>query len=431
MNQRASACFVPVPSTVFSSTLDPRPCLPPRPCYIHDMASRSLHPLRGLLVVDFSRVLAGPLCTQLLADSGARVIKIEEPGRGDETRRWGPPFVAGVSAYFLSINRNKQSMTLNLKSAKGRSIARQLMRRADVVVENFLPAQKSSLRFPDPRRVNRRLVHCTIAGSDRDTPEAGTPGYDLLAQAGSGLMAITGEPQGDPMKVGVALADVLTAHHAFGAICAALAGRTAGGTGCHVEVSLFASTLASLVNVAQSALLTGREARRQGNAHASIVPYQLFHASDRPFALGVGTDRQFERLCRKVLDRPELCTARFDTNEKRVRQRTTIIPLLEAAFSTGTAARWIRSCRNAGIPVSAVSGVREALRSTAAQPIVETIDHATIGSYQAVGNPVVIDGARRRTRLPPPLLGASTDAVLRELRYTRKDIAALHKQGVV
>jgi crotonobetainyl-CoA:carnitine CoA-transferase CaiB-like acyl-CoA transferase len=221
-------------------------------------ARRSLHPLRGLLVVDFSRVLAGPLCTQLLADSGARVIKIEEPGRGDETRRWGPPFRDGVSAYFLSVNRNKQSMTLNLQSAAGRRIARKLMARADVVVENFLPAQKSSLRFPDPRRANRRVIHCTIAGFDRDTPDGDTPGYDLLAQAGSGLMAITGDPGGDPMKVGVALADVLTAHHAFGAICAALAGRGAEGTGCNIEISLFAATAASLVNVAQNVLMTGR-----------------------------------------------------------------------------------------------------------------------------------------------------------------------------
>ena len=394
-------------------------------------ARRSLHPLRGLLVVDFSRILAGPLCTQLLADSGARVIKIEEPGRGDETRRWGPPFRDGVSAYFLSVNRNKQSMTLNLQSAAGRRIARKLMARADVVVENFLPAQKSSLRFPDPRRANRRVIHCTISGFDRDTPDADTPGYDLLAQAGSGLMAITGDPGGDPMKVGVALADVLTAHHAFGAICAALAGRGAKGPGCNVEISLFAATASSLANVAQNVLMTGREAERRGNQHASIVPYQLFHASDRPFAVGVGTDRHYERLCREVLGRPDLISSQFASNAKRVQERATLIPLLEAVFRTRPASTWVRLCGKAGIPVSLVNGVREALRSSSGNALVEWIDHREIGPYQAVGNPVVIDGARRKTHTAPPALGADTDAVLGELSYTRREIAALREQGVV
>lgn len=392
---------------------------------------RSLTPLRGLLVADFSRVLAGPLCTQLLADSGARVIKIEEPGRGDETRRWGPPFVDGVSAYFLSVNRNKESLTLDLKSAAGRRIARELMARADVVVENFLPAQKKSLRFPDPRRANRRAIHCSISGFDRDTPDAERPGYDLLAQAGGGLMAITGEPDGDPMKTGVALSDVLTAHYAFGAICAALAGRGPEGAGCRVEVSLFAATAASLVNIAQNVLVTGREAARRGNEHASIVPYQLFHASDRPFALGVGTDRHYERLCREVLTRPDLLATRFATNAQRVQHREELIPLLESLFGQRSAAVWVRLCRKAGIPVSLVQGVREALRSSSAKALVESIDHPQIGAYLAVGNPVLVDGARRRTRLAPPLLGADTNAVLRELRYTRAEIAALRGRGVV
>ncbi len=391
----------------------------------------SLHPLRGLLVLDFSRVLAGPLCTQLLADSGARVIKIEEPGRGDETRRWGPPFVNGISAYFLSVNRNKQSMTLNLKSVAGRRIARELMARADVVVENFLPAQKTALRFPDPRRGNRRLIHCTISGFDRDTPDADTPGYDLLAQAGAGLMAITGEPDGDPMKVGVALSDVLTAHYAFGAICAALTGRAGSDRGCRLEISLFAATAASLVNVAQNALLTKREDARKGNAHASIVPYQLFHASDRPFAVGVGTDRHYERLCRDVLGRPDLLSPRFASNAKRVQNRSTLVPLLEAAFRTRTASSWVRSCRKAGIPVSLVLGVLEALRSPSGNAVVETVQHGQLGAYRAVGNPVLVDGARRRTRLAPPALGADTDSILRQLLYSRAEIVAMRERGVV
>src|SRR6476469_4844171 len=275
-------------------------------------------PLADILVADFSRVLAGPLCTQLLADAGARVIKVEEPDRGDETRRWGPPFLRGVSAYFLAVNRNKESLAIDLKSRRGQAVAKKLIARADVVVDNFLPSQRTALGFDDLRRRNRRLIHCSISGFDGDSAEANTPGYDLLAQAESGLRAITGEPAGEPMKVGVALSDVLTAHHAVGAICAALYAREKTRRGARIEVSLFSASVASLVNVAQNALVTGKEPARWGNAHASIVPYQLFHGKDRPFAVGAGTDRHFASLCR-VIDREDLLgDARFATNTARV-----------------------------------------------------------------------------------------------------------------
>src|SRR5436305_6629516 len=289
-------------------------------------------PLEGVLVADFSRVLAGPLCTQLLGDWGARVIKVEEPGRGDETRRWGPPFVGDVSAYFLSINRNKESIAIDLKSDDGAGIARRLIERADVVVDNFLPAQKESLHFA-PREINPHVVHCTIAGFDSDTDDANTPGYDLLAQAGSGLMSITGEALGEPMKIGVALADVLTAHYAFGAICAALR----AGEGASIEVSLFSATVASLVNVAQNVLVTGKEAARYGNAHPSIVPYQVFHGSDRAFAISVGTDRHFAQLCEHVLHADLFDDARFATNTQRVKNRELLVAILEDAFRERTA----------------------------------------------------------------------------------------------
>ncbi|HZF72815.1 MAG TPA: CoA transferase, partial [Gemmatimonadaceae bacterium] len=227
--------------------------------------------LSGIVVADFSRVLAGPLCTQLLADAGARVIKIEEPLRGDETRHWGPPWAGDVSAYFLSINRNKESIALDLK--RGGDVAREIIERADVVVDNFLPPQRRALKLDRIRKINRRVVHCIISGYDSDTADADAPGYALLAEAGAGLMSITGEADGTPMKVGVALSDVLTAHYAFGAIVTALY----GGKGATLEISLFAATLASLANVAQNALVTGNEAKRYGNEHPSIVPYQLFH----------------------------------------------------------------------------------------------------------------------------------------------------------
>jgi len=389
--------------------------------------TKASEPLRHLLVADFSRVLAGPLATQLLGDNGARVIKIEEPGRGDETRRWGPPFIGDISAYFLSINRNKESLTLNLKSDEGRAIAEKLVARADVVVDNFLPAQKALLP-----PIGKRVVHCSISGYDSDTDEANVPGYDLLAQAGSGLMAITGERDGDPMKVGVALSDVLTAHHAFGAICAALVAREKSGIGASIEISLFASTVTSLVNVAQNALVTKKEARRYGNEHASIVPYQLFHASDRPFAIGVGTDRHFQLLCARVIARPELADdTRFATNSARVHHRELLVALLEDIFRTKRAQSWVTKCRRASIPASLVRGVREALQTNGGRSLVESIEHPEIGAYETMRNPVRVNGARRSARSAPPALGQHTDAILRELGYGKRDVAQLHRNGIV
>ncbi|HXH38161.1 MAG TPA: CoA transferase [Thermoanaerobaculia bacterium] len=379
------------------------------------MRRKSTLPLDGILVADFSRVLAGPLATQLLGDWGARVIKVEEPERGDETRRWGPPFVGGVSAYFLSINRNKESVALDLKSDEGATAARRLIERADVVVDNFLPAQKETLQFA-PRTINPSVIHCTIAGFDSDTDDASTPGYDLLAQAGAGLMAITGESDGEPVKTGVALADVLTAHYAFGAICAALRRRERTGDGASLEVSLFSVTIASLINVAQNVLVTGDEATRHGSAHPSIVPYQVFQASDRPFAIGAGTDRHFAQLCERVLLRPELAQdQRFATNGQRVKYRETLVPMLEEEFRKRTAAQWVARCRRASIPASLVRGVSEALRTAAGRALVATIEHPEIGAYEAVRNPVRIDGQQIAIGSAPPSLGQHTATVLREL----------------
>lgn len=378
-------------------------------------------PLAGILVADFSRVLAGPLCTQLLADEGARVIKVEEPSGGDETRRWGPPFVGDVSTYFLSVNRNKESLALDLRTDEGCALARALIERADVVVDNFLPAQRAALGLEDVGAINAAAIHCSIAGFDPDTAEAGTPGYDLLAQAGAGLMAITGDAEGEPMKAGVALSDVLTAHYAHGAICAALYARARHGRGARIEVSLFGATLASLVNVAQGALATGIEAGRHGNAHPSIVPYQLFHAADRAFAIAAGTDRHFRMLCDRVVEQPELAVdERFATNAARVTNRDTLVPLLEAIFRTRDAAQWIARCRDAGVPASAVQGPLEALRSAPARPLVRSVHHATAGVYETVANPVRFDGVRPPIRSAPPRLGEHTEAVVRELGAQRR-----------
>ncbi len=363
-------------------------------------------PLDGILVADFTRVLAGPLCTQMLADEGARVIKIEDPNRGDETRRWGPPFAGDVATYFLAVNRNKESVAIDLRSDEGRALAHELIERADVVIDNFLPSQRERLL-----EVPASKIHCSITGFDPDTPDANTPGYDLLAQAGAGLMSITGETE--PTKVGVALADVLTAHYAHGAILAALY----AGNGARIEVSLFGATLASLVNIAQGALSTGNEAKRYGNAHASIVPYQLFHARDRVFAIGGGTDRHFQLLCERVIERPEL-VEQFATNTVRVTQRETLVPLLESIFVTNDADHWVARCREANIPASLVRGVLEALRSDEARPLLARLD-----DYETVGHPVRFDGERLPVRSKPPKLGEHTDAVVTELRTTARRAA--------
>lgn len=363
-------------------------------------------PLDGLLVADFSRVLAGPLCTQLLGDEGARVLKVEEPRGGDETRRWGPPFHGDVSTYFLSVNRNKESIAIDLR--QDRELANALIEHADVVIDNFLPSQREAL-LGDVLAINPKAIHCSITGFDADTSEANTPGYDLLAQAGAGLMSITGEAEGEPSKAGVALADVLTAHYAHGAILAALFARERTGRGARLEVSLFGATLASLVNVAQGALVTGEEARRYGNAHPSIVPYQLFHAADRTFAIGGGTDRHFRAICENVIERPDLARdERFATNAARVANRDVLVPLLDEIFRSRPAGEWLTRLKAAGVPSSPVRGVLEALRSDTAKPLI-----VDLGEYEAVSHPVRFDGRRLPVRTLPPRLGEHTDAVRR------------------
>ena len=304
--------------------------------YHRSMHARPVTHLSGVLVADFSRILAGPLCTMMLAEAGARVIKVEEPD-GDETRRWGPPFVEGESSYFLSVNRGKESIALNLKLSGALDAARRLVARADVVIENFRAdhREKFGLSAAQVHAINPKAVHCSIVGFESDGPDAGLPGYDLLAQAGAGLMSITGDKAGDPMKAGVALSDVLTAHHAHGAILAALFARARTGCGESIEVSLSGSTVASLVNVAQAYLLTGDRPKRYGNEHPSIVPYQPFHASDRPFAVAAASDRQYESLCAQVLGRADLSgDARYASNPARVKNRESLIATLEAIFAT-------------------------------------------------------------------------------------------------
>ena len=290
-------------------------------------------PLHGFRVLDLSRVLAGPYCTMVLGDLGADVIKVEPPD-GDETRAWGPPFAGGESAYYLCVNRNKRGMTVNLKTEEGRDIVRKLAGRSDVLVENFRPGTlaRFGLDYETLRSGSPGLVYCSISGFGQTGPLRDRPGYDFMIQAMGGLMSFTGEPDGEPMKVGVAVTDITAGLYAVIAILAALQARTVSGEGQYLDISLFDSQLGWLANVASNFLVSGNLPKRYGNAHANIVPYQSFRASDGYFALPVGNDKQFARLC-NLIGRPELASdARFATNTARVNHREKLIPLLETVF---------------------------------------------------------------------------------------------------
>ncbi len=324
-------------------------------------------PLEGLTVIDLSRVLAGPYATQMLGDLGADVWKIERPFVGDETRAWGPPFVGDTSAYYLSVNRNKKSAVVDFGDPAQCEVLRRAIARADVVVENFLPGQLApfGLDVPTMRRLNPELIVCSITGFGQDGPYAELPGYDAMMQGFVGLMSITGEPDGPPLKVGVAMIDVLTGVHAASAILAALVGRLRGRGGAHLDVALFEVGIAGLVNVVQSTLVTGAPARRHGNGHPHIVPYQTFETADGLLVVAVGNDEQWHRLCR-ALEHPEWQDdPRWVRNSGRVMHRADLIPLLAACFATRTRAAWLERLNSAGVPAGSVRDLAEVVRDPA------------------------------------------------------------------
>jgi formyl-CoA transferase len=392
--------------------------------------------LSGLRVLDCSRVLAGPFATMILGDLGAEVIKVEHPQGGDDTRAWGPPDAGGESAYYLSINRNKRSLALDLKTAAGRDLLRRLAGVSDVLVENFRRGTMEAwgLDYATLAADQPGLVYCTISGYGPEGPQREKPGYDFAVQAASGLMSITGPADGEPSKLGVAIVDILAGLFAANAILAALLGRAVQGRGTYIEVSLLESALAALINVGQNYLVTGTPPRRYGNAHPNIVPYQTFAAADGWLALAVGNDKQFAALCR-VLGDPALADdPRFATNPARVTHRATLVPLLSEHFLTRPVAHWVAALEATGVPIGPVATVAEVLDSpqVRALGLVRTVDHPTAGRLRLIGSPLHLNGAPPPIRLPPPLLGQHSAAILADtLALTPAAIAALAQDGVI
>jgi formyl-CoA transferase len=372
----------------------------------------------------------------ILGDLGAEVIKIEEPLQGDDTRQWGPPWKGGESAYYLCINRNKKSVAVNLKHEAGREIVRSLARRADVVVENFLPGKMGEwgLSCEALRRVNPGLVYCSITGYGQNGPNRDRPGYDFIIQAQGGLMGITGPVDGPPSKVGVAIVDLAAGLYAAIAILAALNHRRATGEGQSIDLALLDSQLAWLANVASNHLISGEPARRYGNAHPNIVPYEAFEARDRWFALAVGNDRQFGRLC-GILGKPGLAVdPRFATNAERVRNREVLVPLLAGLFRERDSESWLRELERQDIPCAPIQTVEQALadpQAAARGMIVET-PHPSAGTVRMIASPIRLSLTPAEIRAHPPLLGEHTSQVLAEhLGYDDLRLAALRSEGAI
>ena len=365
-------------------------------------------PLEGLKVLDLSRVLAGPYATMTLADLGADVLKIEHPERGDDTRHWGPPFAGGESAYFLSVNRNKRSTGVDLKTGEGLEWVRRLAADADVVIENWRRGalEKMGLGYEALKSENPGLVYCSITGFGPG-PDEDRPGYDFLVQARAGIMGITGQPGGEPTKVGVAAADIFCGMLAANAILAALHRRSVTGEGARVEVPLFESTLSWLANRGQGYLVSGEDPGLIGNAHPSIVPYQTFHTSDKPIVVAVGNDTQFGRLCEAV-GLPDLAEdERYATNPDRVANRDELVAVLQERFSRQTADEWVEKVRGAGVPCGPVSTLPDVFRDEHVQGsgMLQNVDHPKVGALRMLASPVLVDGERLPVRRPPPTLG--------------------------
>jgi crotonobetainyl-CoA:carnitine CoA-transferase CaiB-like acyl-CoA transferase len=390
-------------------------------------------PLQGVTVLDLTRVLSGPYCTMLLADMGARVIKVEQPGKGDDTRAWGPPFLQGESAYFLSINRNKESVTIDFKPPEGRAVLERLVARSDVVVENFRPGtlKKLGLDYASLAPRHPRLVYCSISGFGQSGPRAKEPGYDAVMQGEGGLMSITGAADGPPFRLGVAIADIVSGMFAAQGITAALLARETTGSGQAVDIAMLDSVAALLTYQAGIYFATGTAPRRMGNRHPTIVPYETFRASDGDFVIAVGNDDQWRRFCDATGFGDD---ARFATNRQRVTAYSELKPLLDRKLAGATRSHWIEKLGAAGVPCGSVRDLGELFADPQieARAMTATLDHPSVGALRVLGTPLKLSATPPSVRTPPPTLGQHTEAVLmRDLGLAPGEVRALRAKGVV
>ena len=391
-------------------------------------------PLAGLTILDLSRVLSGPYCTMLAADMGARVIKIEHPERGDDTRAWGPPFLAGESAYYLSINRNKESVAIDFKTPLGRQALDELIGRADVLVENFRPGtlDRLGLGYNDLQVRYPRLIYASISGFGLNGPRREEAGYDAVAQAEGGLMSITGAPDGPAVRLGVAIADIAAGMFAFQGILLALISRAQRGRGQHVDVSLLDSVAALLTYQAARYFATGIAPARTGNRHMTIAPYDTFEMRDGVLVLAIGTDAQWRTFCTTLARADLAADSRFATNAQRVERFDELRPLVSDTLAPYRLNQAVELLRDAGVPCGAVRSIAEALDDPQiiARAMIEEIDHPAIGPLKLLGLPVKLSATPGSVRLPPPRLGEHTHAVLSgDLGWSAEDIGRVIARG--
>jgi crotonobetainyl-CoA:carnitine CoA-transferase CaiB-like acyl-CoA transferase len=392
-------------------------------------------PLLGLTVIDLTRVLAGPYCTMQLADMGARVIKIERPGAGDDTRAWGPPFVEGESAYFMSVNRNKESVTLDFKRPEGRQILDRLISQADVLVENFRPGAlaRLGLDFASLHELHPRLICASISGFGQDGPERDRPGYDAVLQGEGGLMSITGPAEGPGYRLGVAIVDLVSGLFAAQGILLALQARERTGRGQHVDVGMLDAVASLLTYQAGIYFATGTPAARMGNRHPTIVPYETFDVSDGEIVLAVGNDELWRRFCRVANLEAIVGDPRFATNRDRVSHYDELRPLLADVLGRRTRADWLTALGEAGVPAGAVRGLDEVLTDAqvVARRMVESVTHPVTGTLTVLGVPVKLSETPGGIRRPPPRLGDQTEGVLREIGVEASRLEELRQAGVI
>jgi crotonobetainyl-CoA:carnitine CoA-transferase CaiB-like acyl-CoA transferase len=392
-------------------------------------------PLEGIRVVDLSRVLAGPFCTMILGDLGADVIKIESPGGSDDTRAWGPPFVAGESAYYLCTNRNKKGMTLNLKTEDGRRILKTLIKDADVLIQNFRVGmmEKWGLDYNTLHELNPRLVYCSISGFGATGPYRQMAGYDYMIQAMGGLMSVTGSEESGPIKVGVAIADVTTALYSAIAILAALKERDRSGEGQAIDMALMDAEVSSLINVASNYLISGEIPRLLGNVHPNVAPYQTFPTADGEMVIAAGNDKLYRLLC-EALGAPELIDdPRFKTNSDRVKYRLELAGCLSERLRTEKTKVWVQRLIEAGVPAAPINNMEQVFSDpqVMAREMVVPMEHPTAGPIHLVGSPIKLSRTPVQYRKHPPVLGEHTEEILTALGYDEAAIQSLKTNGVI